>query len=71
MAINIARRKFTAALSASLAWPLAARAQQKRLHPNVLAIALANKLARIARGVLAHGRNFEARPNTNATVQAA
>jgi hypothetical protein len=37
----------------------------------VLAIALANKLARIAWGVLAHGRNFEARPNTNVTVQAA
>ena len=45
--------------------------EAKRLHPNVLAIALANKLARIAWGVLAHGRNFEARPNTNATVQAA
>jgi transposase len=32
---------------------------RKRLHRNVLAIALANKLARIAWGVLAHGRNFE------------
>ncbi len=33
---------------------------QKRLHRNVLAIALANKLARIAWSVLAHGRGFEA-----------
>jgi transposase len=36
-------------------------AAKKRLHPNVLAIALANKLARIAWGVLAHGRDFEVR----------
>src|SRR5262249_1789236 len=35
-------------------------AAKKRLHHNVLAIALANKLARIAWGVLAHGRAFEA-----------
>jgi transposase len=34
---------------------------RKRLHRNVLAIALANKLARIAWSVLAHGRSFEAR----------
>lgn len=34
-------------------------AAAKRLHPNVLAIALANKLARIAWAVLAKGRNFE------------
>jgi transposase len=33
---------------------------KKRLHHNVLAIALANKLARIAWSVLAHGRHFEA-----------
>jgi transposase len=33
---------------------------KKRLH--VLAIALANKLARIAWSVLARGRSFEARP---------
>ena len=46
-------------------------AAKKRLHPNVLAIALANKLARIAWGVLAHGRDFEARTNTNGTAQAA
>src|SRR5487761_2793414 len=36
-------------------------AARKRLHRNVLAIALANKLARIAWSVLAHGRDFEAR----------
>jgi transposase len=36
-------------------------AARKRLHHNVLAIALANKLARIAWSVLAHGRSFEAR----------
>ena len=35
-------------------------AARKRLHRNVLAIALANKLARIAWGVLAGGRAFEA-----------
>jgi len=34
-------------------------AAKKRLHHNVLAIALANKLARIAWAVLANGRNFE------------
>jgi transposase len=34
-------------------------AARKRLHHNVLAIALANKLARIAWAVLAKGRNFE------------
>ena len=36
-------------------------AAAKRLHHNVLAIALANKLARIAWSVLHHGRNFEVR----------
>jgi transposase len=36
-------------------------AAKKRLHHNVLAIALANKLARIAWSVLAHDRNFEPR----------
>lgn len=34
-------------------------AAKKRLHRNVLAVALANKLARIAWSVLAHGRAFE------------
>jgi transposase len=37
-------------------------AAKKRLHPNVLAIALANKLARIAWSVLARGRSFQGRP---------
>src|SRR5512147_657115 len=36
-------------------------AARKRLHHNVLAIALANKLARIAWSVLARGRAFEPR----------
>jgi transposase len=35
-------------------------AAKKRLHHNVLAVALANKLARIAWSVLARGRDFEA-----------
>jgi transposase len=38
------------------------QAAKKRLHHNVLAIALANKLARIAWAVLAKGRNFEVMP---------
>ena len=46
-------------------------AAKKRLHRNVLAIALANKLARIAWSVLAHGRNFEARKTNEAAAQPA
>jgi transposase len=46
-------------------------AARKRLHHNVLAIALANKLARIAWSVLAHGRSFEARTNDGAAAQPA
>jgi transposase len=42
-------------------------AAQRRLHHNVLAIALANKLARIAWSVLARGRSFEA--SSTATAQ--
>jgi transposase len=43
---------------------------KKRLHRNVLAIALANKLARIAWSVLARGRNFEARKINEAATHA-
>ena len=46
-------------------------AARNRLHPNVLAIALANKLARIAWAVLARNRNFEARRNGDAIAQPA
>lgn len=41
-------------------------AAARRLHHNVLAIALANKLARIAWAVLARGRDYEPRVTTNA-----
>src|ERR1700744_3648238 len=44
-------------------------AAKKRLHHNVLAIALANKLARIAWSVLARGRNFETRTIRVAAAQ--
>jgi transposase len=44
---------------------------KKRLHHNVLAIALANKLARIAWAVLARGRNFEVRRNNELLPQPA
>jgi transposase len=46
-------------------------AARKRLHRNVLAIALANKLARIAWSVLARGQSFEARRIDEMTVQPA
>jgi transposase len=46
-------------------------AARKRLHHNVLAIALANKLARIAWSVLARGRAFEARKMDQAANQPA
>jgi transposase len=44
-------------------------AAKKRLHHNVLAIALANKLARIAWSVLAHGRTFAVGNIAGATTQ--
>jgi transposase len=46
-------------------------AAKKRLHHNVLAIALANKLARIAWAVLAKGRGFEATRTVNGSTQSA
>ena len=46
-------------------------AARKRLHHNVLAIALANTLARIAWSVLARGRAFEARKMDQAANQSA
>ena len=46
-------------------------AAKKRLHHNVLAIALANKLARITWAVLAKGRAFEATRPSDAAPQAA
>ena len=44
-------------------------AARKRLHHNVLAIALANKLARIAWSVLARGRAFEVKKINQAAPQ--
>jgi transposase len=46
-------------------------AAKKRLHHNVLAIALANKLARIAWAVLNKGRNFEVTRTTAPASQPA
>ncbi len=46
-------------------------AAKKRLHHNVLAIALANKLARIAWAVLAKGRGYESRSIDAAVAQPA
>jgi len=46
-------------------------AAKRRLHHNVLAIALANKLARIAWAVLAKGRSFELTRTDDAGVRPA
>jgi hypothetical protein len=46
-------------------------AAKRRLHHNVLAIALANKLARIAWAVLAKGRAFELTRTDDAGVRPA
>jgi transposase len=46
-------------------------ATKKRLHHNVLAIALANKLARIAWAVLAKGRDYESRSIDNVVAHSA
>ena len=47
------------------------RAAKRRLHHNVLAIACANKLARIAWAVLAKGRAFELTRVDDADVRTA
>ena len=49
----------SAATVATMGIDIGKHAAKKRLHHNVLAIALANKLARIAWAVLSKGRNFE------------
>lgn len=46
-------------------------AARKRLHHNVLAVALANKLARITWAVVAKGRNFEVAHHGQAAAQPA
>lgn len=46
-------------------------ARKRRLHHNVLAIALANKLARIAWAVLAKGRDYEMKRTDDAVVRPA
>jgi transposase len=48
-------------LLSSDAGVLLLRGVARRLHRNVLVIALANKLARIALTVLVQGRNYETR----------
>jgi hypothetical protein len=47
-------------------WPWIERAAKRLAHRNLLAIALANKLARIAWAVLARGRDYEPRIIPNA-----
>ena len=47
-------------------WPWIERAAKRLAHRNLLAIALANKLARIAWAVLARGRDYEPRITINA-----
>jgi len=47
-------------------WPWIERASRRLAHRNLLATALANKLARIAWAVLARGRNYEPEVRTDA-----
>jgi transposase len=47
-------------------WPWIEQAAKRLAHRNLLAIALANKLARIAWAVLARGRDYEPRTTINA-----
>ena len=60
--VVLARRPSTAR---QRLWPWIERAS-KRLHRNMLAIALANKLARIAWAVLARGHTYQPRITANA-----
>lgn len=46
-------------------------AARKRLHHNVLAIALANRLARITWAVVARGRDFEVTRTNDVSAQPA
>jgi transposase len=48
-------------------WPWIEAASKRLAHRNLLAIALANKLARIAWAVLARGRSYEPRITSHAT----
>ena len=47
-------------------WPWIEKVSRRLPHRNLLAIALANKLARIAWAVLARGRDYEPRITPNA-----
>src|SRR5262245_29093680 len=47
-------------------WPWIAQACKRLVHRNLLAIALANKLARIAWAVLARGRDYQPRMTLHA-----
>ena len=50
-------------------WPWLEQASKRLVHRNLLAIALANKLARIAWAVLAKGRGFAAQRMSDAASQ--
>ena len=60
----VLERRPAAAISAL--WPWIEQASKRLAHRNLLAIALANKLARIAWAVLARGRDYQPRITANA-----
>jgi transposase len=64
-AAHVVLERRPAAAKPSL-WPWIEQASRRLAHRNLLAIALANKLARIAWAVLARGRDYEPRITTNA-----
>src|SRR6516165_2686599 len=64
-AAHVVRERRPAAAMRTL-WPWIEQASKRLAHRNLLAIALANKLARIAWAVLARGRDYEPRITTNA-----